>query len=257
MSKSDYEFPVEVIDLPSQGLVYPEDNPLSKGTIEIKYMTAKEEDILASSNLIKKGIVLDKLFENVVVQKDVNPDDIVVGDKNAILLATRVLGYGPEYKTKVTDPFTGELQPVSIDLSKIQIKDVDEINLSAENRYEFTLPRAKKKIVFKLLTHKDERDINSEVKSLQRLNKSKDASSPEVSTRLRYAIIEIDGNSDRGFINKYVNNSLLAYDSKALRKHIKTISPDVDLTYEFTSDLTGEKEALDIPFGIDFFYPSE
>ena len=100
---ANYEFPTEVIDLPSKGKVYPESNPLSKGSIEIKYMTAKEEDILASQNLIRKGVVLDKLFESIVVDKDVDINDIVVGDKNAILLATRVLGYGAEYQVEITD----------------------------------------------------------------------------------------------------------------------------------------------------------
>ena len=116
---AEYQFPTEVIDLPSKGKVYPESNPLSKGSIEIKYMTAKEEDILASQNLIRKGVVLDKLFESVVVDKDVDINDIVVGDKNAILLATRILGYGSEYQVELTDPFSGEQQRTSIDLSKI------------------------------------------------------------------------------------------------------------------------------------------
>ena len=111
---ADYEFPTEVIELPSKGLVYPESNPLSKGSVEIKYMTAKEEDILASQNLIRKGVVLDKLFESVLVSKEVKISDIVVGDKNAILLATRILGYGSDYQVDITDPFSGENQKTSI-----------------------------------------------------------------------------------------------------------------------------------------------
>ena len=107
---ANYEFPTEIIDLPSKGKVYPQGHPLSKGTIEIKYMTAKEEDILASQNLIRKGVVLDKLFESVVVQEGVQTGDILIGDKNAILLATRILGYGAQYDVEVNDPFTGETQ---------------------------------------------------------------------------------------------------------------------------------------------------
>lgn len=254
---SKFDFPVEVIELPSRGKLYPDTNPLSKGTVELKYMTAREEDILASQNLIRKGVVLDKLFESVVVQKDVNINDIFVGDKNAILLATRVLGYGPDYKVEVNDPFTGELQKVTINLAKIQIKEVDLKKLNTENRYDFTLPTSKTKIIFKLLTHKDETDINAELQALQRLSKIKDGATQEVSTRLRYMIIEVNGNEERGFINKWVRNQLLARDSKALRNYIKSISPDVDLTYKFTSDITGESEALDIPFGAGFFYPAD
>lgn len=249
-------FPCEIIDLPSQGKCYPIGHSLENGTIEIKYMTAKEEDILASQNLIKKGVVLDKLFESVVVQKDLDIGDIFLGDKNAILLATRLLGYGKDYKTEVIDPFTGEPQQIIIDLSKLSIKEIDFSKLNRDNKYEFTLPSNKKKITFKLLTHKDDVDINAELQSMSRLTKDKSAGTHEVSTRLRYMILDVDGNSDKGFINKWVLNQLKALDSKELRKYIRTISPDVELKYDFTSDITGDTEALDIPFGANFFYPS-
>jgi len=254
---ADYDFPTEIIDLPSGGKIYPKDNPLSKGTIELKYMTAKEEDILASQNLIRKGVVLDKLFESVVAQKDINVDDIFIGDKNAILLATRVLGYGKDYSIEVNDPFSGESQKVTIDLSKVQIKEVDTSILKATNRYDFELPVSKKKVVFKLLTHKDEKDINAEIQALQRLQKGKDGASHEVTTRLRFMIVEVDGNTERGFINKWITNEFLARDSRALRNHVRDISPDLDLTFTFVSDITGESEVLDIPFGINFFYPTD
>ena len=253
---SNYDFPTEIITLPSKGKVYPESNPLSSGEVEIKYMTAKEEDILASQNLIKKGIVLDKLFESVVVSKDVNVGDIFIGDKNAILLATRILGYGANYEVTVNDPFGLEPQKVNIDLSKVETKEIDEDLLNSENRYEFQLPTSQKKIVFKLLSHKDEQDINAEIAALQRLQKGESVSQ-DVTTRFRYMIQEVDGNSDRGYINNWVKNGFLSKDSRAFRKHIQTITPDLDLTFNFVSDITGEEEVLDIPFGISFFYPSE
>jgi len=254
---ANYDFPTEVIELPSQGKVYPEGHPLSKGTIEIKYMTAKEEDILASQNLIRRGVVLDKLFESVVVEPGLDIGDIFIGDKNAILLATRVLGYGKDYQVEVNDPFTLEPQKTTIDLSAIQIKEVDFSKLNSNNLYEFELPISKKIVKIKLLTHKDELAINADIQAMNRLSKGKDSVSQDVSTRLRYMIQEVDGNSERGFINKWVQNNLLARDSRAIRNYVKEISPDLDLTYEFTSDITGEKEALDIPFGIGFFYPAE
>lgn len=254
---ANLDFPTEVIELPSRGKVYSKDHPLSKGTIELKYMTAKEEDILASQNLIRRGVVLDKLFESVVVSKDFDIGDIFIGDKNAILLATRVLGYGPEYKVEVTDPFSGESQQVTIDLTKIQIKEIDFDKLNENNRYEFTTKSTGNKLIFRLLTHKDEVEISSELQALQRLSKDKKGGTSEVSTRLRHMIISVDGNEERGFINKWVINQLRALDSKDLRKYIKELSPDVDLSYEFTSDITGETEALDIPFGAGFFYPSD
>ena len=252
-----FDFPTEIVDLPSKGKLYPTDHPLSKGTVEIKYMTAREEDILASQNLIRKGVVLDKLFESVVVEEGVNVGDIFVGDKNAILLATRILGYGADYEVEVTDPFTLEPQKVSIDLSKIQTKEVDFSNLNSENLYEFELPTLKKTIKFRLLTHKDETDINKDIQAMQRLSQKGEVASQDVSTRLRYMIQEVDGNTDRGFINNFVKNNLLARDSRALRNYVREISPDLDLIFNFTSDITGETEALDIPFGAGFFYPTE
>jgi len=253
-----FDFPTEVIELPSQGRLYPEGHPLSKGTVEIKYMTAREEDILASQNLIRRGVVLDKLFESVVVEEGLDIGDIFIGDKNAILLATRVLGYGADYNVEVTDPFTGEQQKIVIDLSKVQTKDIDFDKLNKENKYEFELPISKKTITFKLLTHKDEIDINKDVQAMQRLApKGEDAVSQDVTTRLRYMITSVDGNDERGFINNWVKNSLLARDSRALREYIRNFTPDLNLKFEFTSDITGETEALDIPFGVGFFYPTE
>ncbi len=252
MAEQNYDFPTEVIDLPSQGLVYPEGHPLASGRVTLKYMTAKEEDILSSQNLIKKGIVLDKLLESVVV--GVSIDDLIIGDKNAIFLATRVLGYGPNYQLEITDPFSGERQEVVIDLGKVKTKDIDFNKLNRDNKYEFTLPSTGKKIKFKLLTHKDEIDVQAEIAALEKL--SKGANPSEVTSRLRKMIVEVDGNTDRAFINKWVTNQLLAQDSRALRSYVREISPDLDLKFEFTSDITGETEALDIPFGINFFYPS-
>jgi hypothetical protein len=255
MAESKFDFPTEVIELPSKGLVYPEGHPLKKGTIEIKYMTAREEDILASQNLIKKGIVLDKLFESVVVEPGVNINDIFIGDKNAILLATRILGYGKDYQVEITDPFTLEKQNVVIDLAKVQTKDIDESLLNSQNKYTFKLPKSGKEIVFKLLTHSDEQEISKEVQALEKVNKNV-ASAFDVTTRFRYMILSVDGNEDRGFINKWIQNGFLALDTQAFRKYVKEITPDLDLKFNFTSELTGETEALDIPFGINFFYPT-
>ena len=249
-----FEFPTQVISLPSEGKVYDSTNPLSKGTLEIKYLTAREEDILADSNLINKGVVLDKLLESVVVQVGVNADDLVTGDKNAVYLAARVLGYGPEYDVEITDPFSGEKQKVSIDLTKIQTKDIDYSLLNTENRYAFVLP-SQTKIIFKLLTHKDEKDITNEINALARLTKGKTNSS-EVTTRLKYMILSVNDNSDRGYVNNWVLNQFLAKDIQAFRAYVKSISPDLNMKFEFISDVTGETEALDIPFGINFFYPS-
>lgn len=251
--QKSYPFPTEVISLPSKGLVCPENSPLAKGEITVKLMTAKEEDILTSTNLIRKGIVIDKLLESIIVEPGVSLSDLLIGDKNAILIATRVLAYGPEYDVTVTDP--GENEPVQtkVDMSKLSIKEVDETLLNRQNEYQFTLPQSKTSIKFKLLTHGDEIAINKDVEAFEKTLKE----GKEVTTRLRRLILEVDGNRDLGFISNFVVNQLRAADSRALRKYIQKITPDIDLTFEYQSPFTGEKEALRVPIGLDFFYPTD
>lgn len=251
--KRDFPFPTEVISLPSKGLVYPESNPLSKGEVTIKLMTAKEEDILTSANLIKKGIQLDKLLESIVVEPGVNINDIVIGDKNAILITSRILAFGPEYEVTVNDPEEKEPVTVKVDLSKIKIKEVNESQLNRQNEYDFVLPLSGTPIKFKLLTHGDEAAINKDVEASQKNLKQ----SNEITTRYRRIIVEVNGNRDIAYISNFVINQLRAADSKALRKYLGELTPDLDLTFEYTSPFTGETEALKIPFGIDFFYPTE
>ena len=251
--QKSYPFPTEIISLPSKGLVYPENSPLAKGEITVKLMTAKEEDILTSTNLIRKGIVIDKLLESIIVEPGVSLSDLLIGDKNAILIATRVLAYGPEYNVTVTDP--GENEPVEtkVDMSKLSIKEVDENLLNRQNEYEFTLPQSKTLIKFKLLTHGDEVAINKDIEAFEKTLKE----GKEVTTRLRRLILEVDGNRDLGFISNYVVNQLRAADSRALRKYIQKITPDIDLSFDYTSPFTGEREALRVPIGLDFFYPAD
>ena len=248
-----FPFPTEVITLPSKGLVYPESSPLSKGEITIKLMTAKEEDILTSTNLIKKGIQLDKLLESIVVEPGVNVNDLVIGDKNAILVTSRILAFGPEYVTKVMDPFDSEETEVTIDLTTIKVKEVDESLLNRQNEYSFILPNSKTPIKFKLLNHGDETAINKDIEASQKTLKT----SNEITARYRRMIVEVDGNREFGYISNFVSNRLLAGDSKALRKEVNKITPDLDLKFDYTSPITGETEALRIPFGIGFFYPAE
>jgi hypothetical protein len=251
--KKTFDFPTEIISLPSKGLVYPENNPLSSGEVTIKMMTAKEEDILSNTALIKKGMQLDKLLESIVVEPGVDINDLTIGDKNAILVSTRILAFGPQYDVKLTDPFDGEEVETAIDLSQIKIKEIDESVLNRKNEYDFTLPISNSKIKFKLLTHRDEGLINKDIEASQKATKQ----SNEITTRYRRIIVEVDGNRDFGYIANFVSNRLLAGDSKALRKYIASISPDLDLKFDYTSPVTGETEALRIPFGIGFFYPAD
>jgi len=252
-SKKDYPFPTEVISLPSKGLVYPESSPLSSGEITVKLMTAKEEDILTSTNLIKKGIVLDKLLESIIVDSSININDLIIGDKNAILISSRILAFGPEYGVTINDPNENEPVEVKVDMSQLKIKEIDESKLNRNNEYEFTLPKTKTPIKFKIMTHGDEIAVNKDVEASEKITKQGN----DIQARYRRLITEINGNREVGYISNYVANQLLAADSKALRKHISQMSPDVDLSFNYTSPFTGETEALKVPLGINFFYPAD
>ena len=159
------KFPTEIVDLPSKGLLYPEEHPLASGTVEMKYMTAKEEDILTNQGFIERGVVIDKLLQSLIVTK-FNYDDLLVGDKNAILIAARVLGYGKDYE------FNYQGQAEIVDLSLIENKVFDEsLFQDRVNEFAFELPSTGNKITFKLLTHGDEQKIQQEIKGLKKIQK--------------------------------------------------------------------------------------
>ena len=248
MSDEKFKFPTETVELPSKGLLYPKDNPLSSGKIEMKYMTAKEEDILTNQNYIKNGTVLDKLMQSLIVSK-VDYNDIIVGDKNAIMVASRILGYGKDYN------FEYEGQEVVVDLSEIEPKWINEEHLVEPNKNEFkyTLPHSGTDITFKILNNKDEKAIEADVKGLKKINK---LASPEMSTRLKRMITSVNGDSDLKTIREFVDNYFLARDTRAFREHIKEIQPDMDLTFDFyPEDGDDVQEQVRIPVGVTFFWP--
>jgi hypothetical protein len=254
VTEKTYDFPTELITLPSEGRCYSENNPLAKGTLRIKYMTAREEEILASQNLIKKGIVLDTLFESIIVDKDVNINDIIIGDKNAILLATRLLAYGPKYEVEVYNSL-GEKHKVEVDLSKIETKDIDSDLLNRENRYKFVTPNGNDTIEFKIMTHGDEKTIDAEINALKKINKSN--ISQELTTRYRHMILSINGKEDRKSVVDFVNNKFLARDTRAFREYIKKITPDIKMEFIYTDPESGESEVRPLPMGVNFFWPTE
>jgi hypothetical protein len=251
-----HQYPSEVIDLPSRGWFYEPESPLARGQVDIKYMTAKEEDILTSQNLIKKGLVLDKLLEALIVSPGVNLDDILVGDKNAIFIAARILAYGKDYKVKFKDPSTGDDVEDVIDLTHLDNKEFDfEDHERGRNLFEYEFPFSKKKVHWSLLKHSDERAIDAELKSIKKFSRDKNQTS-EVTTRLKYVIKALDGDDDKTKIKKYVDTELLARDSLAFRTFIKENTPDIDLTFNFESEETGYTERMQLPLGVDFFYPT-
>jgi hypothetical protein len=250
MSEMNLSLPTEMIELPSKGLLYPIENPLSSGTIEMKYMTAKEEDILTNQNYLRQGVVFDKLLKSLIVSK-VNYDDLTIGDKNAVLIAARILGYGKDYEIKYPHPVTGEEEYFTVDLSAIKNKDIDYSKLDNTNEFTFILPNSKNEVVFKILNHKDERDIEEELKGLKKIN-----GFGEITTRLKQSIIAINDNRERKAVRDFVDNFLLASDARALRDHMRKVTPDLDLSFTFVGSDGYTQEGVDLPLGISFFYPS-
>jgi hypothetical protein len=244
MEESKFKFPTETIELPSKGLIYPEDNPLSSGTIEMKYMTAKEEDILSNQSYIQNGTVLDKLLKSLIVSK-IDYNELIVGDKNAVMIAARILGYGKDYEFE----YKGE--KVSVDLSTLENKEFDEKAITrGVNEFSFTLPNSGAIITYKLLTHKDETAITNELNGLKKINKNSD---PSVSTRMKHMILSVNGDSERKTVREFVDNYFLASDARAFRQHVREVQPDVDL--KVTVELSSGEEAIDLPIGVTFFWP--
>lgn len=237
------KFPTEMVELPSKGLLYSKDSPLASGKIEMKYMTAREEDILTNQNYIQQGVVIDKLLQSLIVTP-INYGDLLIGDKNAILVASRVLGYGKDYE------FEYKGQKEVIDLTELKPKEINYDALEGgKNEFAFTMPASGTSITFKLLTHADEQVIDQEVKGLKKLTKD---ISPELSTRLKRMITSVEGDSTPKAIRDFVDNFLLARDSRAFREHIRQVQPDIDLRF-FPED--GPEGGVDIPIGVSFLWP--
>lgn len=257
--KEQPKYPSEVIDLPSKGLVYPSNNPLSSGTIELKYMTAKEEDILTSQNLIQKGVVIDKLLESLIID-DINYDDLILGDKNALMISARILGYGKDYTVPIKCPICGNEENYTIDLTKLTDLEIDKDNYNRENEYSFELPYSKRVITFKLLTHGDDKKIADELKYLKDFNKKagkKNAIASDFTTRLKYMITGVDGDRETKTIREFIDKGeLLSRDSLEFRKHLKSFTPDIDTTFTYECPECGGETAMALPMTVEFFWPS-
>ena len=248
---TDLKIPTETVTLPSKGLVYSETSPLSSGEIEMRYMSAKDEDILTNINFIKQGTAVDKLLKSLIVSP-IDIDDLITGDKNAILFAARILGYGKDYDIKFRNESTGKDENYTVDLTTLKEKELDETLFEkGKNEFKFALPKSGNVITFKLLTGKDEKAIDAELKGLQKVDPN---GSFEGTTRLKHMITSINGKADQASIRDFVDNLLLAPDSRAFKKYYNEISPDIDT--EITIEKDGYvQEGVVIPININFFWP--
>jgi hypothetical protein len=255
-----FSTPTEFVELPSQGRYYPEKHPLyGKEEVEIRHMTAKDEDILTSETLIKKGIAVDRLLQNVLVDKTIDAADMLVGDKNALVVATRITGYGPEYNTQVKCPscFKTVAYSFDLDLGKTYSANEEdmrehEMTMLSTGIFEMKVPMSKVMVGVRLMTGRDE----DYLLKLSQSKKKKRLPETPLTDQLRRMIVSVNGDDSGDAINDFVNN-MPARDSRYLRAKYYKVVPDIDLAQEFTCASCGHAQELEVPFTVDFFWPRQ
>lgn len=256
MTEEKATFPTEIIELPSKGWLYPKDNPLHSGKVELRYPTASDEDILTSKNLIQKGIVLDKFIEAIFIGDKSLLNDMVLGDYDKILMAARILAYGGQYDTKIVCPNCGANNNCSVDTMKWEDNELNPENYTVgQNEFTFTLPRDGKELTFKLLTVQDNKNIDIELKRKKKIFGSAGIS-PEMTSRYKYMINAINGDSDKRKISLFVDKDFLLQDSRAFKDYLLTIAPVVNTNYNFVCGECGFDDVVEVPLDANFFWPS-
>lgn len=245
--------PAELIPLPSQGRTYPSGHPLAGAeTIEIYPMTAHDEDILTSRALIKSGKVISALLASCIADKRIDPEGMLVGDRNAALIGIRINGYGPEYPVKVECPNCSNESPLEVDLNSLPIKRFPaDLQLEAgSNEFRFDLPVSKRLVTFKLFTGAEEREL------MQIVDRGRRQALPEelVTNRLRLQVTSIGDERDPQRLAALIRR-LPARDSRELRQHIDRITPGVELKAPFRCETCGHAGEVEVPLGTDFFWP--
>jgi hypothetical protein len=250
--------PTQVVDLPSKGLFYPKDHPwYGKESVEIRFMTAKDEDILVNKSYIQKGIVLDKLLTNLLVDKKVNLDSILLCDKSALVVAARITGYGSEYTVDMPCPSCSQVTKYAFDLELFQNDFPDEEKLQSaqtfltENgTFSIELPKTKANVEFKLLSGADEKRLSqmAETKKKQNLPDS------TLTDQMKQYIVSIDGETEKGYINRYID-LMPAFDAKFLRRMYNVVTPSVNNKQEFSCSNCGTSHEVEVPLTTAFFWP--
>jgi hypothetical protein len=251
MSEQKFTIPTEMIDLPSKGLIYPAESPLSSGQIEMKYMTAREEDILTNINLLRQGIAIERMLKS-LIKSPINYDDLTLGDRNGLLIAARILAYGKDYSFKYKNPNTDEEETVDIDLQNLRYKDVDEALFNNKNEFDFILPHSKNTVTFKVLTVAEDKKIDEEIKGMKKMVGQE---AGLISTKLKHQILSVNGDYSAKTIRDFIDQGyLLSRDSIELRRQIEKVSPDIDTNITFfLKDNTEVSTGL--PMTAEFFFP--
>ena len=254
--KADFglDVPQEIVPLPSNGKVYPQESSLHGAeTVEIRAMTAREEDILTSRALLKKGTVITELIKSCMVDRSINTLDLLSGDRNALMVAIRVTGYGAEYAVELECNECGVKSPHEFDLGALPIKRLEiEPVLQGHNLFEFKLPYSGKVVRFKFMTGRDEEDMATLAEKQKKLGLPSDAN---VTTGLLYSIVSIDGIDDRAKISNFVK-MMPARDSLALRNYTKDNEPGIIMKQETSCSACGHSEEVSMPLGVTFLWPS-
>jgi hypothetical protein len=248
-------FPTEIVPLPSKGLVYPKDNPLSAGQVEIRYMTAKDEDILTNQNYLKQGIALDKLYTALVIGngegQSVNLNDMILGDRSAIMLAARVLGYGSDYTVRLPHPETGIEMEVTVDLNLLTPTPIDESLYNNTREFDYVLPVSGRCVTVRLQTAVEQKAIAKATK----IQEQGGQGTKTATTVLKHTVVAIDGIEDQKEIAEFVDNQLLARDSLHLRHFVLDITPDYDLAIDIDIPEHSFFKRMPLPIDVDFFWP--
>ena len=252
-SNFNFVTPTEMVPLPSKGRYYPENHPLhGKDAIEIKYMTAKEEDILLNQSYLSRGVAIDKLLESVIVDKSIGLKDLLIGDKNAIVIATRITGYGSEYPAQVVCPQCFQEQLKEFNLENISPRSIEVsefAELTDNGTFKITLPKSKRVVEIRLFTGHDEHAI-SDIAEKRRKNKLPENN---LLTTLARMIVVVDGTAERSVIETFVY-SMPALDSRYLRKTYESLMPNVDMTFGFKCDHCSCDEEVQMPLTAEFFW---
>jgi hypothetical protein len=248
------DIPTELVPLPSNGKVYPPSSSLyAKETVEIRPMTAREEDILTSRALLKKGTVVTELIKSCLVDKSINTLDLLAGDRNALMVAVRITGYGPEYSAEVTCNECDAKNQQTFNLAELPIKRLEiEPVADGQNLFEFSLPHTKKRVKFKFTTGKDEEELSITQEKQKKLGLKTDTT---VTTALQQAIVSIDGIEDRSKINNFIK-MMPARDSLALRNYIRQNEPGLTMKQDMTCPECGHSEEVNMPLGVSFLWPT-
>tara|TARA_R100000805_G_C3620741_1_gene124525 strand:- start:1 stop:837 length:837 start_codon:yes stop_codon:yes gene_type:complete len=251
----DFITPTQFVDLPSEGRLYPVGHPLhNQETIEIRFMTAKDEDILTSRSLLKKGIAIDRLIANLVVDENINPSSLLVGDRYAILVAARASAYGHFYETTVNCPACNESSDYTFNLLEPKVYNGDDyedysITKNDIGNYVVTLPYTKLLVEVRMLTGHDEVNM---IKKIQKINKNKTDIS--ISDQMTSYVVAVNGYKEANVINHVIKN-ITATESRYLRNAYKSVTPDLKVSGDFECPSCGHEQDLEVPFGADFFWP--